>query len=129
MHGQESFGVPLDVHPAHPLMSTTPTTSSMLAALHDSFTNGPLNPSVSSFGADSFASMSYLDHNGVSEDGMSGVPGMYTDFGAGSSFDVASFTPHDIGMSNGEASGIGSTAERHSHSPPDVKQETDDHST
>lgn len=124
MAGQESFGVPLDVHPAHPMMSNTPTTSSMLAALHDSFTNGVLDPSTTSFGADSFGAMSYLDPTGVTEDSMQGVPGIYPDFSANTPFDVSSFTSHDIGMSGpSDVSRLG--AEDH-HSSPDVKQEKDD---
>lgn len=101
MAGQESFtNTTLDVRPT-PSMAHTPTTSSMLAALQaDTFGTGTLDPSATTFGADAFSSLSYLDGASSHDDGLhvhtSGLS--FSDYGP-SSFDVPAFTPQDLGIS------------------------------
>ena len=65
MPGQESFPNPLDVRPHHGMAANTPTTSSMLAALHDPFPAASLEST--SFTPDAFSSLSYMDPS--SQDG------------------------------------------------------------
>ena len=100
MAGQESFGS-LDVRPQ--LMANTPTTSSMLAALqHDSYGSGSLDPGSSAFNTDAYGAMSYMDTSATQDDGLASghQPGLsFTDFnGPGSTFDVSSFTPQELGI-------------------------------
>ena len=113
MAGQESFGNPLDVRP---VMAHTPTTSSMLAALHD-FGNGGVGGGLGDpasgvpFNADSFPSM-YLDTQVVSSahddgivggmggmSGMSGASSMFGDYTTGGAFDVTAFGHTDLSVS------------------------------
>lgn len=93
MAGQESFNT-MEIRPPN-AMAHTPTTSSMLAALqHDSFPAGSLDGS-SGFNSDAYGALSYMDTSAPQDVS-------FTDFGSSSSFDVASFTPQDLGMtSNG----------------------------
>lgn len=114
MAGQENFSNGLDARGPHPIMSHTPTTSSMLAALHDSFAGGALDAAASSFNADSYASLSYMDSNAPHDEGMSNVQAMFTDYGAGAPFDVGGFAPHDIGMNHD--AGVHTPSD---HSPPE----------
>ncbi|KAI0347564.1 hypothetical protein BDW22DRAFT_1321542 [Trametopsis cervina] len=98
MAGQESFGN-LDVRP---VMAHTPTTSSMLAALQADTFGTSLDASSSSFGADAFSSLGFMDPSGSADDsihlGSSGLS--YSDYASGGSgFDVAGFTPQDLGLS------------------------------
>ena len=115
--------------PTYPagIMNDTPTSSSILAALHAPFgsgansmdggVNGSTNPN--SFG-DFGVSMPFVDANqagnggsGPGDQGMNGVEGMFGDFGVGPSpFDVQSFTPSDLGMS-----GDGGAHQNHGSSP------------
>ncbi|RDX55656.1 hypothetical protein K466DRAFT_595771 [Polyporus arcularius HHB13444] len=101
MPGQESFSnTTLDVRPT-PSMAHTPTTSSMLAALQaDTFGTGTLDPSATTFGADAFSSLSYLDGPSSHDDALhvhtSGLS--FSDYGP-NSFDVPAFTPQDLGIS------------------------------
>ncbi|KAH9936953.1 hypothetical protein B0H21DRAFT_758272 [Amylocystis lapponica] len=102
MAGQESFGNPLDVRP-HQAMPHTPTTSSMLAALqHDSFASGSLDPSTTTYGSDAFGSLSYMDTSPSHDDTMASHSSSlsFPDYVSGpTSFDVAAFTPQDMGIS------------------------------
>lgn len=100
MAGQESFSS-LDVRPQHHhLMSQTPTTSSMLAALQqDPFPAGSIDPST--FSNDAFGLSSYMD-TGIQDDSIpvntAGMP--FSDYVSGAaSFDVATFTSQDLGLS------------------------------
>ena len=101
MAGQESFSnTTLDVRPAA-AMANTPTTSSMLAALQaDTFSTGTLDPSATTFGADAFGSLSYLDSTSTPEDALSvHTSGLsFPDYSSGN-FDVPAFTPQDLGIS------------------------------
>jgi regulatory factor X, other len=98
MAGQETFGN-LDVRP---VMAHTPTTSSMLAALQaDTFGSG-LDPTSSSFGADAFSSLGFMDTAATPEDSihLNSSSISYSDYTSGpSGFDVAGFTPQDLGLS------------------------------
>jgi regulatory factor X len=101
MAGQENFGS-MDSRPQH-LMTHTPTTSSMLAALqHDSYGSGSLDPTSSAFNADAYGSMSYMDTSAGQEDtlGSGHQPGLsFSEFtGSGSTFDVSTFTSQDLGL-------------------------------
>ena len=101
MAGQDNFGS-MDSRPQH-LMTHTPTTSSMLAALqHDSYGSGSLDPTSSAFNADAYGSMSYMDTSAAQEDalGSGHQPGLsFSDFsGSGSTFDVSTFTSQDLGL-------------------------------
>ncbi|EIW61931.1 uncharacterized protein TRAVEDRAFT_70167 [Trametes versicolor FP-101664 SS1] len=99
MAGQESFPNTLDVRPTAP-MAHTPTTSSMLAALQaDSFASGTLDPAATSFGADAFGSLHYLEGASSQDDLSVHTSGLsFPDYGAGP-FDVPAFTPQDLGIS------------------------------
>lgn len=100
MAGQESFPNTLDVRPTAP-MAHTPTTSSMLAALQaDSFASGTLDPAATSFGADAFGSLHYLEGASSQDDLSVHTSGLsFPDYGAGP-FDVPTFTPQDLGISS-----------------------------
>lgn len=112
MNGQEYTGAAQTT-----MLSETPTTSSMLAALHESFSAGPLDP----HSADSYMSMGFVDPTNPSHDeGMPNVNGMFGDFG-GPSFDVPSFTPHDLGLNN-DASSVHSASS--GHSSPEQKNDS-----
>ena len=107
MIGHDSFG---SNQPAH-LMSHTPTTSSMLAALQqEPYPSGPLDPSSTGFAPDNYGLPSFMDTTGGQDDAIGGVhPGglSFPDYvtGSGSTFDVT-FTPQDLGISaSGPASG------------------------
>lgn len=100
MAGQESFSSSsLDVR-SSTAMAHTPTTSSMLAALQaDSFA-GTLDPSATTFGADAFGSLTYLDSASSQDDALAvhSTGLSFPDYGS-SSFDVPAFTPQDLGIS------------------------------
>lgn len=118
MPGQEHFNNSLDNRSTHPVMSHTPTTSSMLAALHDSFSGSGLDPPAP-FNTDSYASLSsYMDGSNGHDEGMSNVQAMFTDYGAGAPFDVAGFAPHDMSI-GAENNNVTTPAEQ---SPPDQQQ-------
>ena len=103
MVGQEAFGPHLDARPSH-VLSHTPTTSSMLAALqHDSYPSGPLDPTSTAYHTDTYGLPSYMDTSAPHDDPLSAVhqSGLaFPDYvsGPGSSFDVTAFTPQDLGM-------------------------------
>ena len=105
MQGQDAFGG--TTGPAgtagHSIMNETPTTSSMLAALHDSFGASSLDASAS----ETFISISFGDPS-VAVTHHDGAATMFGDYGAGTPFDVPAFTPQELGMS--DASSV------HSHS-------------
>ena len=96
MAGQENFNS-LDVRPQQMM---TPTTSSMLAALQgDSFPSGPLDPTSSTFGTDTYGPLSYMDASTTQDD--SGNPSglSFTDFtNPTNSYDVPNFTSRDMGL-------------------------------
>ncbi|KAI9448203.1 hypothetical protein H4582DRAFT_71020 [Lactarius indigo] len=98
MIGQDSFG---SNHPPH-LMSHTPTTSSMLAALQqEPYPSGPLDPSSTGFAPDSYMP-SFMDTPGAQDDALGSVhPGglSFPDY-SGNNFDVT-FTPQDLGIGAG----------------------------
>lgn len=98
MAGQESFSS-LDVRSQHHIMSQTPTTSSMLAALQqEPFSNGSIDPST--FNNDAFGLSSYMDA-GLQDDSIPVNPSglSFPDYVPGSTaFDVTAFTPHDLGI-------------------------------
>lgn len=123
MAGQESFGA-MEVRPQH-IMTHTPTTSSMLAALqHDSYTNGSLDPSSSTFNSDAYGSMSYMDTSAAHEDSLPPhQPGLsFQDFGGSSNtFDVSSYTSQDLGALNG--SGTPATDPDHDAEPVKTEQQ------
>lgn len=101
MAGQESFtNTTLDVRPATQ-MASTPTTSSMLAALQaDTFSGGTLDPSATTFGPEAFGSLSYLDSTSTPEDALSvHTSGLSFPDYSSSTFDVPAFTPQDLGIS------------------------------
>ncbi|KAI0677529.1 hypothetical protein C8Q78DRAFT_1066040 [Trametes maxima] len=98
MAGQESFPNTLDVRPTA-VMAHTPTTSSMLAALQvDSFATGTLDPSSTTFGADAFGSLSYLDGASSQDDLSVHTSGLSFPDYSSSTFDVPAFTPQDLGI-------------------------------
>ena len=105
MAGQESFGNPLDVRPT--MLAQTPTTSSMLAALQADTFGGVLgDPTATTFGADSFAPLSYLDPSpvgGPGDDPLAVGAGLsfpdYVNVSGTSAFDPAAFTTQDLGIS------------------------------
>jgi len=118
MAGQESFSS-MDVRP---MMTHTPTTSSMLAALqHESFSGGPLDAS-SAFNTDAYGSLSYMDTSAAQDDSLPSVHGSglsFPDFsGPGNSFDVNTFTSQDMGMNASTSSSSESQVE-----PESVKTE------
>lgn len=100
MAGQESFST-LDVRPQHHhIMNQTPTTSSMLAALqHEPFSSGSIDPST--FNNDAFGLSTYMDTS-LQDDSIPVNPSglSFPDYvSSTSSFDVATFTPQDLGIS------------------------------
>ncbi|EJF61258.1 hypothetical protein DICSQDRAFT_106385 [Dichomitus squalens LYAD-421 SS1] len=123
MPGQESFSnTTLDVRPAG-VMANTPTTSSMLAALQaDTFSAGTLDPSATTFGADTFGSLSYLDNTSTPEDALSVHNSGLSFPDYSSTFDVPAFTPQDLGIS---ASGTPPSASSDPENEPEsVKSES-----
>ncbi|KAG5643952.1 hypothetical protein DXG03_009303 [Asterophora parasitica] len=101
MAGQENFNNNSQQH----MMSHTPTTSSMLAALqHDAFPSGSLDTS-SGFNSDAYGSLSYMDTTAAQEDShQAGLS--FTDFsGTGNSFDVSNFAAQDLGMNSSATPG------------------------
>lgn len=117
MTGQEPFPNP----GAHSILNDTPTTSSMLAALHESFSGGPLDAASNSFNSDSYVSMSYVEPNGTHDEGMSNVGNMFGDYNPTASFDVSSFTPDLAGMGTDRVAPPSSSSE---HSSPEHKGES-----
>ncbi|KAL5507973.1 hypothetical protein ACEPAH_5591 [Sanghuangporus vaninii] len=122
MQGQEQYVTGATGPAGASILNDTPTTSSMLAALHDSFGGNGLD-ATGAF--DSGMSMSFVDPSGVSHDA-----GMFGDYGSGNAFDVPAFTPQDLGL-NSDAASVHSNASEHSqHSSPEtnlaapVKDET-----
>lgn len=116
MPGQESFSS-IDVRPQH-MITHTPTTSSMLAALQqDSFPTPSLDPSSSAFNSD-YGSLSYMDTS-ASQDDSGHQPGLsFSEFSSpGNSFDVAGFAPPELGMNSGPSSS------ESDHDPEPVKSE------
>jgi len=99
MAGQESFSS-LDVRPQHHIMNQTPTTSSMLAALQqDPFPSTSIDPSA--FNNDAFGLSTYMD-TGLQDDSIPVNPSglSFPDYvSSNTSFDVATFTPQDLGIS------------------------------
>jgi regulatory factor X len=98
MPGQEFTGT-LDARPTHPhtLIPDTPTTSSMLAAL----------TATEPFGQNPYVSMSYGGMDGGSSQAdlinpMGSVSMPFSDFGgpSGASFDMSTFTTHDLSLGN-----------------------------
>jgi regulatory factor X len=94
----DGFGS-MDVRPQN-MMAHTPTTSSMLAALQQDSYSASLDPSASSYHADGYGSMGFMDTT-THEDplGSGHQSGLgFSDFAAsGSSFDVP-FTSQDLGL-------------------------------
>lgn len=118
------------------ILNDTPTTSSMLAALHDSFASGGLDGGAGGGGAGGFVNdfnvpMGFVDSQangggGVSEQG--GMDGMFGDFGVGGTpFEVPPFTPSDLGVSNDGSSSTGhGSSPAHSSSPGHSDQQIKD---
>ncbi|KAI0036828.1 hypothetical protein K488DRAFT_75815 [Vararia minispora EC-137] len=95
MASDSSFGA----SGSQPLLGQTPTTSSMLAALHqDPFPSGPLD-GASSFNPENYG-LSYLDAGAAHDDPLAVHPGGlgFSEYGSGSSFDVGGFMPQDLGL-------------------------------
>lgn len=120
------------------ILNDTPTTSSMLAALHDSFASGGMDgnggASVSGgFVSDFNVPMSFVDSqtNGDAsaggDQGMGGMDGMFGDFGVGGT-PFEPFTPSDLGVSNDgtNSAGHGASPARSSPGHPElsIKDET-----
>ena len=105
MQGQDAFGGAAGPSgtTGHSIMNETPTTSSMLAALHDTFGANTLDTGA----PDSFMTMGFGDPS-VTVSHHDGGNTMFGDYGAGTPFDVPSFTPQELGLS--DASSV------HSHS-------------
>jgi regulatory factor X len=110
MPGQESFSN-MEVRSSQQVMSHTPTTSNMLAALQqEPFHGGSLDPSAH-FGPDAY---SYMDTSAPSDDGLPNPAGLFSDYVSGNpgSFDVAAaFTPQDLSMGASETPTSGSDGE------------------
>lgn len=105
MQGQEQY---VASTAGHSVLGETPTTSSMLAALHDSFGNTGLDAS----GFDSGMTMGFVDPGPVSQDNGS----IFGDYSSGNAFDVSSFGPQDLGINSDAASVHSSTSEHSQHS-------------
>ncbi|KAI5124971.1 hypothetical protein M0805_007397 [Coniferiporia weirii] len=101
MQGQDQFSAG---GPAHAILNDTPTTTSMLAALHDTFGNGSLDAGS----ADSYMTMGFVDPS-ASHDA-----GMFGEYTTGTGFDVPAFTPQDLGLGS-DASSVHSSE----HSSPE----------
>ena len=118
MPGQESF--------SNTTMAHTPTTTSMLAALQADSFPGTLDPAATTFGADAFGSLSYLEGASSQDDLSVHTTGLsFTDYGP-STFEVPAFTPQDLGIS---ASGTPPSASSEPdnttpHSESDIKSES-----
>ncbi|KAF8655239.1 hypothetical protein AX16_003143 [Volvariella volvacea WC 439] len=83
-------------------LMTTPTTSSMLAALQqDNYAGASIDP-TSSFNSDAYTSLSYMDTAPPQDDPLPSVQTSGLNFpdysGSGSSFDVSGFTSQDLGI-------------------------------
>jgi len=120
MPGQESFGN-MEVRPSQ-VLGHTPTTSNMLAALQqDSFNGGSLDPS-NHFASDAYGPISYMDTASTADDVLPNPAGLFSDYVSGNSgsFDVATFTPHDLPMSAAETPAPSSDGE---HDAGQVKTE------
>ncbi|KAI0045297.1 hypothetical protein FA95DRAFT_131200 [Auriscalpium vulgare] len=124
MIGQEAFGNNMDSRPAHQVMSHTPTTSSMLAALQqDAYPAGALDGSTA-FNSDNYGLPAYMDTSAAQDDPLANVhqSGLsFSDYvtGSGNAFDVAAFNPQDLNMG---ASGA-SAANEHDSEVEGVKAE------
>jgi len=107
MAGQESFGN-IEVRSSQQVMSHTPTTSNMLAALQqESFLGGSLDPS-GHFSSDAYNPMSYMDTAGTADDVLPNQGGLFSDYVSGNpgTFDLTStFTPQDLPMGSSETPG------------------------
>ncbi|EJD01155.1 uncharacterized protein FOMMEDRAFT_169330 [Fomitiporia mediterranea MF3/22] len=110
MQGQENYNA-AGHGGAHSILNDTPTTSSMLAALHDSFGGSGLDAGA----FDSSMSMNFVDPSSVSHDS-----GMFSDYNSSSAFDVPTFTPQDLGLNSDAASVHSSTSEHSQHSSPEA---------
>lgn len=114
MPGDESFGSLT----SQPLLAHTPTTSTMLAALQsDSYGSTTLDPTSSAFNTD-YGTMSYMDPSAGQDD--TGHPSAlsFSDFaGSGSTFDVGSFNPSDLGV-GGSVTTPGSESEHDQQQQP-----------
>ncbi|TFY66941.1 hypothetical protein EVG20_g4143 [Dentipellis fragilis] len=103
MPGQESFGNGIDSRPQQ-MMNHTPTTSSMLAALqHEPYPPGSLDSSA--YNHDAYGLPSYMDTSVPQDDPLAGVHQAGLSFpdyvsGSGNTYDVASFTPQDLGLNS-----------------------------
>lgn len=109
MVGQENFGSNLDTRSQHPMMNHTPTTSSMLAALQqDSFS---ANLDTTSYGHEAFGLPAFMDTTTPQDDHLGGVHASlaFTDYVPGNNhtFDVAAFTPQDLGIGSAPGSSNG----------------------
>jgi len=113
MAGQETFGNNIDVRPSHQVMSHTPTTSSMLAALQqEPYPSGSLDASSATYNSDNYGLPSYMDTSTPHDDPLSSVHQSGLSFpdyvsGSANSFDVTAFTPQDLGMGSTGASAGG----------------------
>lgn len=117
MTGQEPF----PNAGTHSILNDTPTTSSMLAALHESFPGGPLDSTSTSFNSDSYVSMGYVDPNAAHDEGMTNVGNMFGDYNPAASFDVSSF-PHDLAGINTDS--IAPPPPSSEHSSPSQKSDS-----
>lgn len=109
MVGQENFGSSLDTRSQHPMMNHTPTTSSMLAALQqDSFS---ANLDGTSYGHEPFGLQAFMDTSTAPDDHLGSVHAglAFTDYAPGNNhtFDVAAFTPQDLGIGSAPGSSNG----------------------
>jgi len=110
MAGQESFGVDGRSN----LMAQTPTTSSMMAALQAGDFAPTLDPT--SFGADAYTGMGYMDPNVGHDDSLSSGHQAalgYADYtSSGHAYDGTTFNPQDLGVLSA-AGTPGSESEHH----------------
>lgn len=110
MVGQENFGSNLDTRSQHHMMSHTPTTSSMLAALQqDSFSANSLD--AAPFSHEAFGLPAFMDTTTPHDDHLGGVHTSlaFPDYVSGNNhtFDVAAFTPQDLGIGSAPGSSNG----------------------
>lgn len=104
----------MEVRPSQQVMSHTPTTSNMLAALHqEPYHGGSLDPSAH-FGTDAYGSISYMDTAANADDVLPNPTGLFADYVSGNSgsFDVGTaFTPQDLSMGTSETPNSSSDGE------------------
>lgn len=90
MAANDQFMHSLDARGPSSLMAHTPTTSSMLAALQDSFVNGTLDNTGTTFSSESFNGIHYMEPTVPQEESLDGVHGIF-DYNSGVPFDVNPF--------------------------------------